>query len=64
MPTATSCANCDIMFKILHKIKLFGPISSPETCDVMLIILLTFFFDYVIITTIIMHFVNIAPNIA
>ena len=46
-------ANCDIMFKILHKIKPFGPISWPETCDVRLIFLLTFFFVHVIITTII-----------
>ena len=35
--------NCDIMFKILHKIKPFGPMSSPETTDVMLIFLLAFF---------------------
>ena len=31
------------MFKILHKIKPFGPMSSPETSDVMLIFLLAFF---------------------
>ena len=41
--TATSCANCDIMFKILHKIRPFGPMSSPETSDVMVIFLLAFF---------------------
>ena len=31
------------MFKILHEINPFGPMSCPETCDVRLIFLLTFF---------------------
>ena len=36
-------ANCDIMFKILHEINPFGPMSCPETCDVRHIFVLTFF---------------------
>ena len=36
-------ANCDIIFKILHKYNPFGPKSCLETCDVKLIFLLTLF---------------------
>ena len=36
-------ANCDIMFKILHEINPFEPMSCLETCDVRLIFLLAFF---------------------
>ena len=43
MPTATSCANCDIMFNILHKINPFRPRSCPDASDVMLIFPLMFF---------------------
>ena len=33
----------DIMFEILHKLKLFEPIRVPEFSDVMLVWVLTFF---------------------
>ena len=34
---------CDIMFKILHKLKAFDPIRDPETSDIMLILVSMFF---------------------
>ena len=50
-------ANCDIMFKSLHKINPFEPIRDPGNCDVRVIFFCEgFSLGHVIITTIIMYF--------
>ena len=46
--------NCDIMFKILHKINPFEPIREPDNCESELLFCEGFSLGHVIITTIIM----------